>query len=476
MNSPPFVIAATLDRQAMARTLVDSGCLSYGAISEAFAKERNLETFEILPRTLRGIGGKGTISQIVRTSLSIDHHFEKETYFYMIPDSIGYDLILGLPWLRQQNACFEPLRNRLYLRSSKTRLYGIGKTPLPDTTEISALSMHREIQSVIKDHKSYDSQIFAVSMADIEKALKTKKPKDLKVELPTEYHEFLPLFDPDEATKLPPHRGEGIDHKIELIRENGKEPIVPWGPLYNMSNEELLVLRKTLNELLDKNFIRVSKSLAAAPVLFVRKPGGGLRFCVDYRALNALTKKDRYPLPLIHETLNQIGRARWFTKLDVSAAFHKIRIAEGEEWKTAFRTRYGLYEWLVTPFGLANAPSSFQKYINWSLREYLDDFCSAYLDDVLIYSEGNIEDHRKHVKKVLQKLQEAGLHLDIGKCEFECTETKYLGFIVRAGEGVKMDAEKVQAILDWETPTTVRGVRGFLGFANFYRQFIGGGR
>ena len=126
-----------------------------------------------------------------------------------------------------------------------------------------------------------------------------------------------------------------------------------------MSRDELLVLRKTLTELLDKGFIRVSNSPAAASILFVRKPGGGLRFCVDYRALNRITRKDRYPLPLIQETLRSLTEARWFTKLDVIAAFHRIRVAEGDEWKTAFRSRFGLYEWLVTPFGLANAPSTF---------------------------------------------------------------------------------------------------------------------
>ncbi|MDI6015458.1 reverse transcriptase domain-containing protein [Escherichia coli] len=264
-----------------------------------------------------------------------------------------------------------------------------------------------------------------------------------------------------------------MDHHIELEKdEKGQTPKVPWGPLYNMSRDELLVLRKTLTELLDKGFIRVSNSPAAAPVLFAKKPGGGLRFCVDYRGLNKITRKDRYPLPLINETLQRISRAKWYTKLDIVAAFYHIRIAEGSEWMTAFRTRYGLYEWLVTPFGLANAPSTFQRYVNWALREFLDEFVSAYMDDILIFTEGTLDDHRKQVRKVLQKLREAGLTADINKSDFEVTTTKYLGFIIDAKEGIKMDPEKVKAITEWQAPTTVKGVRGFLGFANFYRRFI----
>ena len=181
-------------------------------------------------------------------------------------------------------------------------------------------------------------------MANINKALAVKQRTDPKTKLPSHYHEFLDVFDYKEANQLPPLRGQGTDHAIELETVNGKEAQVPWGPLYSMSRDELLVLRKTLTDLLDKGFIRVSNSSAAAPVLFVKKPGGGLRFCVDYRGLNRITKKDRYPLPLIYETLRNISKAKWFTKLDVIAAFHKIRIAKGDEWKTAFRTRYGLYE------------------------------------------------------------------------------------------------------------------------------------
>jgi hypothetical protein len=280
-------------------------------------------------------------------------------------------------------------------------------------------------------------EVFTASMADINKALRKKSKTDPTKVLDSFYHPWLLLFDDKEANKLPPLRSAGIDHAIELEKVDGKEPTVPWGPLYNMPRDELLVLRKTLTSLLDKGFIRVSNSPAAAPVLFAKKPSGGLRFCCDYRGLNRLTKKDRYPLPLIYETLRSIGKANWFTKLDVAAAFHKIRVAKGDEWKTAFRTRYGLYEWLVTPFGLANAPSTFQKYINWTLRDFLDEFCSAYVDDILIYTSGGLKAHRSHVTQVLQRLQDAGLQLDIDKCEFEVKSTKYLGFIIEAGKGVR---------------------------------------
>ena len=139
---------------------------------------------------------------------------------------------------------------------------------------------------------------------------------------------------------------------------------------------------------------------------------------------------------------------------------------------TAFCTRFGSYEWLVTPFGLANAPSTFQRYINWALREFLDDFASAYLDDVLIFTEGSLQKHHEHVRQVIKRLQEAGLNLELSKCEFDVQRTKYLGFILEAGRGTLIDPEKVQAIRDWQAPTTVKGVRGFLGFANFYRKFI----
>jgi hypothetical protein len=216
--------------------------------------------------------------------------------------------------------------------------------------------------------------------------------------------------------------------------------------MYGMNRDELLVLRKIFTDLLDKEFIRVSNSAAAALVLLAHKPGGGVRFCVDYRALNKIIIKDRYPLPLISETLRNIAKAKWYIKLDIIAAFHQMRITKGEKWKTVFRTRFGLYEWNVMPFGLSNAPSAFQRYINWVLRDILDDFVTAYADDILIYSFGNLEDHRQKVQNVLQKFINAELQADIQKSEFETHEVKYFGYVINLEMGILMDSEKIRAI------------------------------
>ena len=158
---------------------------------------------------------------------------------------------------------------------------------------------------------------------------------------------------------MPPHR-KGIDHKINFV-EGKTNDDVPTMPLYQMSKDQLLVLRKTLTELLDNGFIRVSNSPATAPVIFVKKPGGGLQFCVDYRRLNEISQKDSYPIPRIDKILRTIAAAKYISKVD---AFHRICVKDGDEWKTAFNTRFGLYEWLVTPFGLTGAPTTFQRSIN----------------------------------------------------------------------------------------------------------------
>jgi hypothetical protein len=310
-------------------------------------------------------------------------------------------------------------------------------------------------------------QVHAISLHEISQALEeqSKKPAISEI-VPPEYHQYLPLFSEAEANKLPPHRP--YDHQIPL-KDNFTPP---FGPIYPLSRTELEALRKSLDENLSKGFICTSSSPTRAPILFVKKGDGSLRLCVDYRGLNEGTIKNRYPLPLLHQTLLRLQKARYFTKLDIHGAYNLVWMAEGEEWKTVFRTRYGLFESLVMPFRLTNAPASFQHFINDVLRPYLDVFVTAYLDDILIYSD-NLEDHRRHVLKVLEALMKAGLHLKPEKCEFHRQEVKYLGFIVST-TGTKMDPAKITTIQEWPQPQNVKDIQLFLGFANFYHRFIKG--
>lgn len=302
------------------------------------------------------------------------------------------------------------------------------------------------------------------SLEDIQIALQTKDQPDPSKKLPLHYHQHLAVFDHKGADTLPPHQSS--DHKIEL--KPGTTP--PHGPLYNMSIEELKVLRKYLNGQLDKGFIRASKSPAAAPALFAKKTGGGLCFCVDYCGLNAITIKNQYSLPLLQETLARLSNAKFYSKLDIIAAFNHIQIAEGQEWITAFNTRYGLFETLIMPFGLSNAPATFQARINKILQPYLEIFCTAFINNILIYSN-DLLTHCTHVNTVLHALQDAGLLCNKIKCEFEVQEVTYLGMIIST-TGVKMDPKKIQCIVDWESPSFLKDVQGFLGFSNFYQRFI----
>jgi transposase InsO family protein len=283
-------------------------------------------------------------------------------------------------------------------------------------------------------------------------------------ELPPEYSQFEDVFDGRLAGVIPLNSEH--DHAIEL--EEGKVP--PHMPIYNLSQNELTVLREYIADALEKGWIRPSKSPAGAPILFVPKADGSLRLCVDYRGLNRITIKNRYPLPLISELLDRFSRAKVFSKLDLRDAYHRLRIREGDEWKTAFRTRYGHFEYLVMPFGLANAPATFQAYIHNALGDLLDTVCVVYLDDILIYSDSE-EEHREHVRLVLNRLRRWKLYAKLSKCEFHTKRVDFLGFVVTP-HGVVMDPKRVVAIQEWPEPESYRDIQVFLGFANFYRRFI----
>lgn len=292
------------------------------------------------------------------------------------------------------------------------------------------------------------------------------EPLDLAA-LPAEYHDLKLAFSEVEANILPDQRP--FDCTIDL-----KDPSapLPFKPIYNLSIKEQEALKSYIHEMLAKGFIRPSKSPCASPIFFVPKNDGSLRPCVDYRAINALTVKDRTPLPLISDLLDKIAGAKVFTRIDLRGAYNLVRVKKGHEWKTAFRCKYGLFEYLVMPFGLQNAPAVFQRMMNLIFSDTLDVFVVIYLDDLLIFSR-NAEEHVQHVRAVLHRLIQHKLFAKMEKCLFNVKKVEFLGYILSA-EGISPVPEKVAAIKDWPIPKNVKEVQSFLGLANFYRRFVPG--
>ena len=244
----------------------------------------------------------------------------------------------------------------------------------------------------------------------------------------------------------------------------------PFSPIYFLSEVEQLALHEFLDENLKNQFIRPLQSSAGTPVLFIKKKDGSLRLAINYRSLNKITKKDCYPLPLIPNLLDRLRSAHVFTKLDLRGAYNLVRIVEGDEWKTAFCTRYGSYKFQVMHYSLTNALASFQCFMNEVFKELLDVCMVVYLDNILIYSD-NPDEHLAHVCEVLRRLRTHNLYAKVEKCAFSVDTTNFLGFIV-SPDSLRMDDAKIQVIRDWPTPHKVKDIQSFLGFSNFYWQFI----
>lgn len=276
-----------------------------------------------------------------------------------------------------------------------------------------------------------------------------------------EFADVMPSELPD---GLPPSRG--VEHLIELVP--GTTP--PSKPTYQMSAYELKELKTQLEAAVKKGHVRPSKSPYGAPVIFVKKKDGSLRLCVDYRALNNATVKNKYPLPRMDELFDRVQGAKYFSRIDLISGFYQIRVAEADVEKTAFRTRYGHYEYMVLPMGLTNAPATFMHLMNETFRDYLDDFVLCFLDDVLIYSD-TLEEHERHVRLVLERLRKVKLYAKLSKCEFFMKEVEFLGHRIGA-DGLKVMDGKVVAINEWPIPKKVSDIRSFLGLAGFYRKFI----
>ena len=276
--------------------------------------------------------------------------------------------------------------------------------------------------------------------------------------------DYLDVLPAELPQGLPPIRG--IEHQIDFV----PGAALPNRPAYRASPEETKELQRQVMELMDKGFVRESLSPCAVPVILVPKKDGSWRMCVDCRAINQITVKYRHPIPRLDDMLDELFGACIFSKIDLRSGYHQIRMKQGDEWKTAFKTKYGLYEWLVMPFGLTNAPSTFMRLMNHVLRKYLGKFVVVYFDDILIYSK-DLPEHVQHLRLVFDCLRKEKLFANLEKCTFASDSTVFLGFIVSA-TGLRVDEEKVRAIREWSQPQTPTHVRSFLGLAGFYRRFV----
>lgn len=436
----------------VASAMIDTGS-DFDLIDSRFVRDHQVPVQscpEIHVRAFDGgVPSSGPLREESR-ALTVDFRGHLSHTQFHVSTVKGFDVILGLPWLYL-------VRPVIDFRTA---------TIQPADT-LPALPRPPSVRLIDEQELAGEEQVFALYVRSLLTAADGRSAPDAsspESSIPAAYADFADLFSRERAAALPRHTK--YDHRITL--EPGKEP--PFGPLYGMNPTELVALKDYLETNLAQGFIQPSTSPAGAPILFVKKKDGSLRLCADYRGLNAVTVKDRTALPLISETLSNLRGAKVFTAIDLRGAYNLIRVAEGDEWKTAFRTRYGHFEYLVMPFGLTNAPATFQRMINEVLRPYLDVFCAVYLDDILIYSASEAE-HVQHVRTILTALRDHDLYVKAEKCHWHVDSTAFLGFVVTP-EGVRMADDKVQAIREWPAPRTLSQLQSFLGFAGYYRELV----
>ncbi|GJU29844.1 putative reverse transcriptase domain-containing protein [Tanacetum coccineum] len=299
-----------------------------------------------------------------------------------------------------------------------------------------------------------------VTAKEVEDKSEKKRLEDVPI-----VQDFPEVF-PEDLPGLPPTRQ--VEFQIDLVP--GAAPVAR-AP-YRLAPSEMKELSEQLKELSDKGFIRPSSSPWGAPVLFVKKKDGSFRMCIDYRELNKLTVKNRYPLPRIDDLFDQLQGSSVYSKIDLRSGYHQLRVREEDIPKTAFRTRYGHYEFQVMPFGLTNAPAVFMDLMNRVCKPYLDKFVIVFIDDILIYSK-NKEEHEEHLKQILELLKKEELYAKFSKCEFWIPKVQFLGHVIDS-EGIHVDPAKIESIKDWTSPKSPTEIRQFLGLAGYYRRFIEG--
>ena len=480
--------------------LVDSGS-SHCFVDPDFIASNSFASYEIPPVVLRLLDG--SVGAIINRAVDISVRFSTNDIFlltfYITKLDSSSAFVFGYNWLHRYNPSIDWRAGQILYFRHPLSVPSSARSGPSDSSELSASSTKPSASDLKPSDTSASSfsssapqgnssalpsvsfinaaayarlarlkgnTIFTITISNsdsISGCSANAESVDLS-SIPEEYHEYADVFSKSDASSLPLHRP--YDLKIHL--EEGAEP--PIGRMYSLSETEMTALRQFLDENLRNGFVRPSNSSHGAPILFVKKKDGSLRLCVDFRGLNKISKKDRYPLPLICDLLDSPGKARIYTKIDLRHAYHLVRIREGDEWKTTFRTKYGSFEWLVMPFGLSNAPGAFQRFMNDVFADMLDVCVVVYLDNILIYSSDKAT-HRKQVKEVLRRLRKHGLYAKPEKCEFDRESVEYLGYILSPA-GLTMASDKIQTIQDWPEPRRVKDIQSFLDFANFYRRFI----
>jgi hypothetical protein len=447
--------------------LFDSGA-TCNVISAAFVKEHHVPVIAPTTTDKLQLANGSVVEHLGFASVEAEIQGQRLPAIKcaVLDMSSDWCLLLGQEWLRQARAVinYDDLTVRGYTRKGKPFVLRCEKDKKPvagsdcndlDVLLVSAVQAKRLVRKGCKGFLSIVTQV--PSSADAAEAV-PPSVRDL-------LHEFVDVF-PDEVLELPPER-PGMNHTIPLIDPHSKPPS---RPLYRLSRAELAEAERQVKLLLEKGYIEPSISPYGAPILFVQKKEGSLRMVIDYRALNKITVKNKYPMPRIDDALDELQGATMFTSLDLTSGYHQLRISAEDVPKTAFRTPQGLFQWRVLPFGLTNAPATFQTAMNTIFRPFLNKFVLVYLDDILIYSR-TPEEHCLHLRQVLEVLREHRLYANLRKCSFAKPEQSYLGHVITA-EGIKVDPRKTTAVTNWPRPTSLGDLRSFLGLATYFRKFI----
>nr|CAH66048.1 OSIGBa0131F24.2 [Oryza sativa] len=422
-NAPDVVLGTFPVNSIPASVLFDSGA-THSFLSKSFASNHGMEVISLGRPLLVNTPGNQVSSTQYCPSATIEIEEVPFPSSLILLESKDLDVILGMDWLSRHRGVIDCANRKVTLTNSN------GET----------------VSFFVPSPKYHGVILNQVALQEI----------PIVQDYPDVFPEDLP--------GMPPKRD--IEFRIDLVP--GTNPIHKRP--YRMAANELAEVKRQVDDLLQKGYIRPSTSPWGAPVIFVEKKDHTQRMCVDYRALNEVTIKNKYPLPRIDDLFDQLEGATVFSKIDLRSGYHQLRIREEDIPKTAFTTRYGLFECTIMSFGLTNAPAFFMNLMNKVFMEYLDKFVVVFIDDILIYSKTK-EEHEEHLRLALEKLREHQLYAKFSKCEFWLTEVKFLGHVISSG-GVAVDPSNVESVLSWKQPKTVSEIRSFLGLAGYYRGFI----